>query len=170
MLGTKHAARAMKAAGTRGGCIINTASIAGSHANLAPAGDPVYVPAGGRVAGGLSQEAIAWCLQIVLSASGQARPPGCSAESKAFSPSWHAACRPLNHPPRAAAHLPRHLPPAAYLASKHALVGLTKLSACELAPYGIRVNAVAPGQRSRQPSCLLRQRRLPGQTIDGWRL
>lgn len=46
MLGTKHAVRAMKAAG-RAGCIINTASIAGFSANLAPAGDPVYVPAGG---------------------------------------------------------------------------------------------------------------------------
>ncbi|GAB4822667.1 hypothetical protein N2152v2_009713 [Parachlorella kessleri] len=34
--------------------------------------------------------------------------------------------------------------PAGYTASKHALIGITKLGACELAPWGIRVNAVAP--------------------------
>lgn len=34
---------------------------------------------------------------------------------------------------------------AAYSASKHGIVALTKLGACELAPYRIRVNAVAPG-------------------------
>jgi NAD(P)-dependent dehydrogenase (short-subunit alcohol dehydrogenase family) len=34
---------------------------------------------------------------------------------------------------------------AAYTASKHAVVGLTKEMAMDLGPYGIRVNAVGPG-------------------------
>ncbi len=33
----------------------------------------------------------------------------------------------------------------AYTASKHAVVGLTKVNAVELAQYGIQVNAIAPG-------------------------
>jgi 2-deoxy-D-gluconate 3-dehydrogenase len=33
----------------------------------------------------------------------------------------------------------------AYTASKHALIGLTKVTAVELAQYGIQVNAIAPG-------------------------
>jgi NAD(P)-dependent dehydrogenase (short-subunit alcohol dehydrogenase family) len=46
-LGTKHAARAMKRGG-RGGCIINTTSIAGLVVNCANSGEPVLVSAGER--------------------------------------------------------------------------------------------------------------------------
>ena len=43
-----------------------------------------------------------------------------------------------------AAGLRGGLGPAAYTASKAAAIALTQQAACECAPYGIRVNAVAP--------------------------
>lgn len=44
---------------------------------------------------------------------------------------------------------------AAYAASKHAVIGLTEALAFEAKPFGIRVNAVAPGQMRTPQGCLL---------------
>jgi NAD(P)-dependent dehydrogenase (short-subunit alcohol dehydrogenase family) len=38
-----------------------------------------------------------------------------------------------------------HIDHAGYVASKHGIVGLTKVAGAEAAAYGVRVNAVAPG-------------------------
>lgn len=50
---------------------------------------------------------------------------------------------------------------AAYTASKHAVVGLTKLAAAELAPSGVRVNAVCPAPTATEMMFAAERRRSP---------
>jgi NAD(P)-dependent dehydrogenase (short-subunit alcohol dehydrogenase family) len=49
----------------------------------------------------------------------------------------------------------------AYTASKHAVVGMTKLAAMELAPDGIRVNAVCPAPTDTEMMHSLERRQRP---------
>ena len=50
----------------------------------------------------------------------------------------------------------------AYIASKHAVVGLMKTAACELAPLGIRVNTVNPGPIENRMMRSIEEQAAPG--------
>ena len=54
-----------------------------------------------------------------------------------------------------------HMHMAAYTASKHGMVGLTRAAALELRPHGITVNAVCPGTMSRPVSAVSRTNTSP---------
>lgn len=51
---------------------------------------------------------------------------------------------------------------AAYIVSKHALVGLVKVAAIEFGPLGIRVNAIAPGPVDNRMMRSLEEQSAPG--------
>lgn len=63
----------------------------------------------------------------------------------------------------------------AYAASKHAVIGLTRSNAVELAPLGVQVNAIAPGYFLTEMTAELKdtplmkalERRTPAATIGG---
>ena len=55
---------------------------------------------------------------------------------------------------------------SAYVSSKHALVGLMKTAALELAPLGIRVNAVAPGPIDNRMMKSIEEQAAPGHAGD----
>ncbi|MFF2952394.1 SDR family oxidoreductase [Kitasatospora sp. NPDC057965] len=56
---------------------------------------------------------------------------------------------------------------AAYCAAKGALGGLTRVMALELAPYGITVNAVSPGETATRMNGVLDDHVLDGHRLDG---
>ncbi|OBB99575.1 hypothetical protein A5785_20495 [Gordonia sp. 852002-50395_SCH5434458] len=51
---------------------------------------------------------------------------------------------------------------SAYVASKHAVVGLTRSAAIEAGPHGVRVNAIAPGQIATRMITSLEEQWAPG--------
>lgn len=51
---------------------------------------------------------------------------------------------------------------AAYISSKHAVIGLVKVAAIELGPLGIRVNAIAPGPVDNRMMRSLEEQSAPG--------
>lgn len=61
---------------------------------------------------------------------------------------------------------------SAYTASKHGLVGLVKGMACDLAPYGITVNAVCPGNIDTEmlAKLIAERARLQGKSTEDFRM